>query len=370
LKPKTIEPIEYLVRDGVVRLFAHREKRNVDEMRKAIYGDDEATKAFMDFTTKAATAPAMTNVVGWAAELVQQVNADFLEPLYPNVVFPSLSAAGLSLSFGRNGRISVPTRSLTPTIAGSFVGEGAPIPVRQGAFTAALLTPKKMAVITTWTREIDEHSVPAIEGLLRDAIKQDTAVSIDAVLLDTNPATTVRPAGLLNGVAGLTPTTGGGFNAVVGDLQKIAGALMTGTNGNIRKLVWLINPAQKLTLSLTSAPGTGAFPFKEEIGRNQLLTYPVIAAGTVPVGTVIAVDAADFVSVGGEAPRFEISDQATLHMEDTTPLAIGTPGTPAVVAAPVRSLYQTDSLALRLIMPLNWTLRRTGVVAWMAGVTW
>ncbi len=370
LKPKTIEPIEYLVRDGVVRLFAHREKRNVDEMRKAIYGDDEATKAFIDFTTKAATAPAMTTTVGWAAELVQQVNADFLEPLYPNVVFPALSAAGLSLSFGRNGRISVPTRSLTPTIAGSFVGEGAPIPVRQGAFTAALLTPKKMAVITTWTREIDEHSVPAIEGLLRDAIKQDTAVSIDAVLLDTNPATTVRPAGLLNGVAGLTPTTGGGFNAVVGDLQKIAGALMTGTNGNIRKLVWLINPAQKLTLSLTSAPGTGAFPFKEEIGRNQLLTYPVIAAGTVPVGTVIAVDAADFVSVGGEAPRFEISDQATLHMEDTTPLAIGTPGTPAVVAAPVRSLYQTDSLALRLIMPLNWTLRRTGVVAWMAGVTW
>jgi len=90
----------------------------------------------------------------------------------------------------------------------------------------------------------------------------------------------------------------------------------------------------------------------------------------VPVGTVIAVDAADFVSVGGEAPRFEISDQATLHMEDTLPLAIGTPGTPAVVAAPVRSLYQTDSLALRLIMPLNWTLRRSGVVAWMAGVTW
>jgi hypothetical protein len=25
---------------------------------------------------------------------------------------------------------------------------------------------------------------------------------------------------------------------------------------------------------------------------------------------------------------------------------------------------------LRLILPLNWTLRRTGVVAWVAGVTW
>ena len=370
IKPKQIAPIEYLVRDGVVQLFAHRTHKNVDDVRKALYGDDEATRAFMEYSAKAASAPAMTSVVGWAAELVQQVNADFLEPLYPNTVYPSLSSQGLALSFGRNGKIAVPTRSLTPTIAGSFVGEGQPIPVRQGAFTAVVLTPKKMAVITTWTREIDEHSVPAIEGLLRDAIRQDTAVSIDSVLLDANPATTVRPAGLLNGVAGLTPTAGGGFPAVVGDLQKLAGALMTGTNGNVRKMVWLMNPAQKLSLSLVSATGTGAFPFKEEISRNQLLTYPVIAAGTVPVGTVIVVDAADFVTVGGEAPRFEISDQATLHMEDTTPLAIGTAGSPATVAAPARSLFQTDSMALRLIMPLNWTLRRTGVVAWMAGVTW
>ena len=370
VKPKQIQPIEYLVRDGVVRLFAHRERRNLDEVRRMLYGDDEATKVYMDFSTKAATAPAMTTVTGWAAELVQQVNADFLEPLYAKAVYPELSALGLSLSFGRNGRIAVPTRSLTPTIAGSFVGEGLPIPVRQGAFTAAILTPKKMAVITTWTREIDEHSVPAIEGLLRDAIQQDTAVSIDSVLLDAGAATAIRPAGLLNGVAGLTPTAGGGFNALVADLKQLTGALMTGTNGNIRKLAFLMNPQQALSIALTSAPGTGAFPFKEEIGRNQLLGFAVIQSGTVPLGTVIVVDAADFVSVGGESPRFEISDQATLHMEDTTPLAIGTAGAPATVAAPVRSLFQTDSMALRLILPLNWTLRRTGVVAWVAGVTW
>jgi hypothetical protein len=88
------------------------------------------------------------------------------------------------------------------------------------------------------------------------------------------------------------------------------------------------------------------------------------------MGTVILVDAADFVVVGGDAPRFEVSDQATLHFDDTTPLQIGTPGTPPTVAAPVQSLWQTDSLALRLILPINWCLRRGGVVAWTAGVTW
>jgi hypothetical protein len=54
--------------------------------------------------------------------------------------------------------------------------------------------------------------------------------------------------------------------------------------------------------------------------------------------TVFFVDAADFFTASGDEPRFDVSDQATLHMEDTTPLAIGTAGSPNTVAAPVRSI--------------------------------
>ena len=90
----------------------------------------------------------------------------------------------------------------------------------------------------------------------------------------------------------------------------------------------------------------------------------------MPLGEVVAIDAADFVAVGGEAPRFEISDQATLHMEDTAPADIVSGAAPGTPANPVKSLWQTDSLALRLILPINWTIRRAGVVAYVAGVTW
>jgi HK97 family phage prohead protease len=368
--PKKITPLDLLVRAGTVQLFAHMHRKPVDEIRRTIYGDDEPTKAVLEWQMRAATAPAMTSVAGWAAELVQQIVVDFMATLLPKSVYPRLSGYGLSLSFGRNGKIIIPTRSRTPTIAGSFVGEGQPIPVRQGAFTSQTLTPKKMAVITTWTREIDEHSVPAIEGLLRNAIGEDTAISLDAVLLDANPATLIRPAGLLNGVAGLTPTAGGGFAAAVGDIKALTGALITGTAGNVRTPVWIMNPQQANSLGLIAMPGMGVFPFRQEIAAGNLGGWPVIDSGTVPLGTVIAMDAADFVSVGGEGPRFEISDQATLHLEDTTPADIGTPGTPGVVAAPVKSMFQTDSLALRLILPINWAVRRAGTVAWVAGVTW
>lgn len=66
----------------------------------------------------------------------------------------------------------------------------------------------------------------------------------------------------------------------------------------------------------------------------------------------------------------EISDVATLHLEDTTPADIvsGPSGTPTP-ATPVKSMFQTDSLALRMIMMINWLMRRP-VVAWMTGTAW
>jgi hypothetical protein len=370
LAAKKVSPLDLLCRVGAIQVVAHRERKSVDEIRRMVYGDDEATKAVLEWQMKAASAAAMTTVVGWAAELVQQIVVDFMATLYPKAIYPRFSAMGLSLTFGRNGKVIIPTRSRTPTIAGSFVGEGLPIPVRQGAFTSQSLTPKKMAVITTWTREIDEHSIPAIEGLLRDAIQTDTAIALDSVLIDANAATAIRPAGILNGVSGLTPTAGGGFAALTGDIKALSGALLTGTLGNVRNPVWLMNPQQVNSAGLVAAPGAGVFPFRDEISRGSLGGWPIIDSGTVPLGTVIAVDAADFVSVTGDGPRLEVSDTATLHMEDTSPSDISTAGSPAVVAYPAKSMFQTDMLALRLIMPINWTIRRTGTVAWMAGVTW
>jgi len=365
---KKVDPIELFIRAGTSMILAQRQRQPVEEIRRMIYGEDEATKAVTEWQTKSASAMAMTTVTGWAKELAVQVNVDFMQLLMAASVFGPLSSMGLTLSFGRNAKILIPTRSRTPTIAGSFVGEGLPIPVRQGAFTSVPLTPMKMAVITTWTREMDEHSIPAIEGLLRDAVVYDTSVATDAVLLDANPATAIRPAGILNGVSGLTPTAGGGFTALTGDIKQLSGALLTGTLGNVRKPVWLMNPQQVNSAAFAIATGAGVFPYRDEISQGRLGGWPIIQSGTVPAGTVIVIDAADFVSVTGDGPRFEISDQAVLHMEDSSPTDISTSGT--AVAFPAKSMFQTDSLALRLVLPLTWAIRRTGTVAWLTGVTW
>jgi hypothetical protein len=126
-----------------------------------------------------------------------------------------------------------------------------------------------------------------------------------------------------------------------------------------------MNPQQTNSIKLTTSP-LGTFPFRDEVQAGNLLGYPICDSGTVPLGTVGMVDAADFVTVGGEPPRFEISDSAVLHMEDTTPLPIVDGG---AAAAPVRSLWQTDSLGLRMLWPMNWVLRRP-IAALLPGVTW
>lgn len=371
---KKLEPYDYMWR-SLTCIMKHHSTKGARTMRDVLvetYGEDEGTAAILGAITRspAATAPATTTQAGWAAELVAVVMGEFYKALIPKSVFPRLSAQGSSFSFGVAGIITLPMRSTTPTVSGSFVGEGAPIPVRQGQFVTQQLTPKKMAVITTFTREIADHSTPAIEGILRDAVLDDTSIAIDTVLLDTNPATAIRPAGLLNGVAPTTATAGGGFAAVIGDVKSLTNALITATRGNFRNPVWIMSPALAVSLSLTSTTGAQALPFREEVAAGRLMGIPIITSTTVPMGTLILVDAADFASVTGDDPRFEVSDQAVLHMEDTTPLQIGTGGSPATVAAPTRSLWQTDTIGLRMIMPMNWVMRRPTSVVFTQAVTW
>jgi HK97 family phage major capsid protein/HK97 family phage prohead protease len=366
---KEVKPFDHLVRTMVVTALSKAQQRDPYSVLKERYGEDVQTKAAFDIVSKAVSAPALTTTTGWAAELVQTAFLDMIETLIPMSVYPGLSNRGPKFTFGRNGIISIPARSTATTVAGSFVGQGAPIPVRQGAFTATTLTVKKLGVITTFSREMAEHSTPQIEAVLRQAIIEDTSVAIDTILLDATAASATRPAGLRNGVTGATATTGGGLAALVGDVKALAGSLITSSNGHLRDPVWIMNPVQVLSIQFQTN-ANGQFIFQDEIAQGRFRGYPLYQSTTVPSGTVLLIDAADFFSATGDTPTFNASDTATLHMDDTTPLALSATGAPNTVAAPIRSLYQTDSLAIRMTMDLNWAMRRTGVVAFVSSVTW
>lgn len=358
---KGTKPADLIIRSAVVNAVAFASNKAPEEVLERLYGNDEATGIIV----KAAVAPATTTTSGWAAELVNTAMTEFLETLRPMSVYPELAAAGGGrLSFGPNqGAIKIPARAPTPSIGGSFIGEGAPIPVRRLALTSATLSPKKLGVITTFTREIARYSTPAIEGILRNEILADTAITLDSILLDNVAGDAIRPAGLLNGVTAITATTGGGQAAILADIRKLRAPFDAANNGT--NLVLLMNPAQEVGLALTPA-ADGQLGWTSSV----LSRYKIITSTAIPVGRVIMVNAGDFVTATGDVPEFEMSNEATLHMEDSAPLAIGTAGTPNTVAAPVRSLFQTATMGLRMLMDVSWALRRPGSVAWIDGVTW
>jgi HK97 family phage major capsid protein/HK97 family phage prohead protease len=367
-KVKEAAPMDYFARIGAAMMVSHKHHLPLIQVLKDAYAHDfDRTLAVAGIVTRAATVPATTTLTGWAAELVATTVLDILDQLYGDPIYAALAPRGPRFTFGRSGIVSIPARSSTPTVAGAFVAEGAPIPVKQAAFTSATLRPKKMGVITAWTREIGEHSTPDIEQFLRQAIIEDTAVSLDAVLIDTNAATSVRPAGLLNGVTPISATAGGGFAAAVADLSAMVKAMAA--QNALRTPVWIMNPGDVASLGLIPT-STGDFAFRDELNNGRLLGYPLISSSHMTVDNIILLDAADFFSATGDTPNFAVSDQATLHFEDTTPLQIAVVGTPNTVAAPVRSMFQTDSVALRMTLDVNWAMRRTGVVQTISGITW
>jgi hypothetical protein len=91
--------------------------------------------------------------------------------------------------------------------AGGFVARGAPIPVViEPTSAGATLTPHKLAVMTWLTGEM-ARNVNA-EQLIRQALIESAGPTIDKSYsrpLRPQPA----PAGLLNGIAALTPAAPG-----------------------------------------------------------------------------------------------------------------------------------------------------------------
>ena len=297
---------------------------------------------------KSAVNPAMTTVATWAAELAQTVTLDIADRLIPESTFVQLRGLGSQYTIAGGALVRAPTWS--PTATGKFIDQGSPIPVSRFTFGSLSLGPKKAANIVVVSDELVSASPIDVEATLRTILSESIGLLIDSVLLGSGAATTAAPAGLLNGITPITASAATPATAALGaDLKALIAAIAPAL-----RPVLIMNPVQATSLGL--------------LAPNSALT--VLVAPTVTAGTVIAVDAAAFASAMG-VPGFRASANATLHEEDTTPLALGT-GTQGsgVLAVPMRGTFQTDATALRTIIPCDWTLRRTGAVAAVAGAIW
>ena len=102
--------------------------------------------------------------------------------------------------------------------------------------------------------------------------------------------------------------------------------------------------------------------------RQPDFPYEVLTSSGLTSGTVVAIASNALASAIDATPRIEVGDQAAVHLDNVTPLAIGTP--PASVAAPVVSLWQADLISVRVIFEVSWAMRSNVGLAWTESVTW
>jgi hypothetical protein len=340
-------PQDYLYRAAASFVRAHALGTLPASCAKELFGDP-VTNLIIH---RAASSAAVTGTPSWAGALAEAVVDDLIMAIATVSAAAGLIARGMKLDFGRRASIRVPGRILDASDAGQWTAEDHPAVMRVQRMTAGpTLTPHKLVVLTSYTREMAEQS--NIEAVSRALISEASALALDKAMFSNVADDGVTPGGLLNGATQVTPVaTGGGTAALAADISKLVGALVAANGG--RDVVLVMNPTQATSLKLLSGPK---------------FDLPILQSSSVPAGTVIAIEASSFVSAFDAVPQFEVVTAPLFHFEDTSPQNI-TGGSPSP-AVPVRSPFQVDSYALRMVLKAHWAMRVATHVAYISNTSW
>jgi hypothetical protein len=298
----------------------------------------------VDLALRAATAP--TRLADAAG--LTQLKLHFLPSLIP--ASAAARVIDLSFKFAFDGAASISVPSLSLPVAG-WIGEGSGISVSQGSSTAnSSMVPSKLGAIIPITYEM---TIAAdAEAIMQQVLLETAAAALDAAFFNTNAAVAnVSPAGILNAV---TP---------IGAASAGVGAMAT----DLGNMIAAVGPFSGSSEPVIIAAPKQAFAIKSAlIDPPPVYASNVLATSPVGPGAVIAIVPQAIASANG-APRIERSTETTLHMSSPASDLVASPST---VAAPQRSLFQTDSVAVKYVQELSWTKRGAAGVAWIQGCNW
>lgn len=290
------------------------------------------------------------------AELVDSDNrytGDFINFLYSMTVYNQLGLRVVPAYVTIKGQDGAAT--------GYWVGEGQPIQTSNADFSTVNLTPLKVAALSVATKELLRDSSPAAEALLRDALVQAMAQRIDTTFLGTSAASAgVSPAGILNG-APASASAGTDIDAVLNDIKELRKRFID--NKNSGGLVWVMskNLASSLSL-LRNALGQKEFTELNQEG-GFLEGSPVVVGDNVNDNHLILMKPSDIYRIEAGGMEVTMSEHATIEMADNP---AGEVTTPTAQANQPVSMYQTESIAMKTVMPMNFQKRRASAVAYIS----
>jgi len=302
---------------------------------------------------RAAVAGGGTDSGEWGAELVHidRYTGDFIDFLYSRTVFDKLPLREVPANINIAGQDGAAT--------GYWVGQSKSIPLSKADFMDVNLTPLKVAALAVVSKELLRDSSPAAERLVRDALVNASAQRVDQTFLGTAAAVSgVSPAGILNGVTAGT-SAGSDIEGVIADVKALYASFISANNADDLQFVTTQSLSKALGL-IQNALGNFAFPGLSANG-GTLLGDPLAAGGNVGAGDLILLKPSDIYKIGDRGVEVSLSTEAAIQMDNAPN---GDTDTPTANTSVV-SMFQTDSVAIKVVRPLNFAKRRASAVAYI-----
>lgn len=273
----------------------------------------------------------------------------FLVSLAPESAAAELIRRGVPVNVGRASVATFPFRTGAP-VAAPWVEEGEPIPVVSRTLDGVTIGPtKKIALISAITRELAKRADG--EAVVTRILREDVAAGLDAAYFSTAAASDAANAGLLNGLSPLSGMSGGDALGMAADLEALAAAVSANGSGQV---VFIMSPTNFARL-----------PIRVPEIAARITALPSQAVANT---RIIAADPASILHSTDPAPEIMVSRHTTIHMSDT-PLEIVSDTGPTT-ADPVRSMFQTDGIAIRIIAEIAFAKRRADAVAYIDNASW
>ena len=303
---------------------------------------------------KAAVAGGGTESGEWGAELAQadtRYTGDFIDYLYSRTIFDQLPL--------REVPANVHIKGQDGTATAYWVGQSKSIPLTKPDFSDVQLSVLKVAALAVISKELLRDSSPSAELLVRDALVNASAQRVDQTFLSTAAAVAnVSPAGILNG---LTAGTSAGNDVIdlTTDVKALYAGFISANNASGLHFVTTESLAKSISL-MTTALGAFAFPGLTASG-GKLLGDDIHAGGNVGAGDLILLKPSDIYKIGDRGVQVDLSTEAAIEMADNPAGASDTP----TANGSVVSMFQTDSVAIKVVRPLNYAKRRASAVAYI-----
>ncbi len=302
---------------------------------------------------KAAVPGGGTGAGEWGSELVTadtRYTGDFISYLDSMTVFDRLGLREVPSNVMIKGQDGAATAS--------WVGESKAIPVTSLDFMSMSLSALKVAAIAVLSHELLVESSPSAEMLVRDALVRAMAQRIDETFLSADPGVPgVSPAGILFGVTPI-PSAGTGADGVRADIGALYAPFLAAKNAT--GLTFVANPALAKSMQLMrNALGQPEFA---STGSGTLEGDRIVTGDNVDPAHLILLKPSDIYRIGDSGIRVDLSREATIE-QDTAPT--GESDTPVAISKTPVSMFQEDSIAIRVIRPMNFAKRRASAVAYV-----